>query len=450
MTDEAQPLRTDTHDPQPEPYSASYGADGHASGTLSRGSVTTGPFATAPADSGTVSPAPADTRPFYKRVRLMLLVALLALLAYGVMTVMRGSRPAAAVDPATQLPLVAVVVPGNAPTTSAVTFTGAISARYDMPIGVEEGGRISAVLVEAGDRVRAGQVLARLDTSVVASQVASLTAQLEQARAESVLAGQELKRAEQIVESVAALSQSEVDRRRADVQTKAARVKAAEAQLAESRARLNRAEIRAPADGIVLTRTAEVGQTATPGGPALFRLGRGGEIEMRGQVSEQDLPKLKIGQPALVRITGLPDAFEGNVRLLGAVIDPQTRLGEIRVALKPDPNLRPGAFARGEVVTGREQRPVLPQTAVLSDGTQNYVMVVGAGDTVVRKPVMIASTGPRGVVIASGLTGAERVITTAGPFLREGEKVRVADAKGAAGAAPATTKPAPQKTAAAG
>jgi RND family efflux transporter MFP subunit len=227
-------------------------------------------------------------------------------------------------------------------------------------------------------------------------------------------------------------------------------VRAAEAQLAESRARFGRTEVRSPSEGIVLTRTAEVGQTATPGGPPLFRVGRGGEVEMRGQVSEQDLPKLRLGQSALVRITGVTEPFEGKVRLLAAVIDPQTRLGEIRVALTPHPDLRPGAFARGEVVTDREQRPVVPQTAVMSDGTQNYLMIVGDGDKVMRRNVRIASTGPRGVVIADGLTGTERVITTAGPFLREGEVVRVSDANAAAKAPVAPAAGSAKPAAAAG
>ena len=332
MTDEAQPLRTDTHEPQPDPYPAAYEVDAHASGAASRGTVTPGPFAATGADAGSTAPLPGESRPFYRRRRVQLAAVLLAVLALGITLAQRASRPASPVDPAQQTPLVSVVVPGKTPTTAAVSFTGAIAARYDIPIGVEDSGRIAAVLVEAGDRVRAGQVLARLDTSVVGSQVASLTAQLEQARAEAVLAEQELKRAEQIVESVAALSQSDVDRRRADVLTKNARVRAAEAQLAESRARFGRTEVR--------------------------------------------------------------------------------------------------------------------QTAVLSDGTQNYVMIVGEGDHVARRNVRIASTGPRGVVIAEGLDGAERVITTAGPFLREGEVVRVSEAN-AATPAPAAPAAAPAKPAAA-
>lgn len=358
------------------------------------------------------------------------MAAMLVLLAaVGVGLALRAAHPPVSSRPADQIPLVTVAVPGRVPVSSTVSFTGAIAARYDMPIGVEgEGGRIAAVLVEPGDRVRQGQVLARLDTSVIASQVASLAAQLEQARAEAALAQSDLKRAEAIAASAGALSQAEVDRRRSLVATSNARTQAAAAQLAEARTRLGRGEIRAPADGVVLTRSAEAGQTAMPGGPALFRLARGGEIEMRAQVAEQDLPKLKPGQLARIRVTGVDDVFAGRVRLLGAVIDPLTRLGEVRVALDPSPDLRPGAFARGEVETRRETRPVLPQTAVLSDGATNYVLLLGDGDKVARRVVTVSGTNPEGIIIESGLDGTERVVTTAGAFLRDGEVVRPAPA----------------------
>src|SRR6202008_2654050 len=128
--------------------------------------------------------------------------------------------------------------------------------------------------------------------------------------------------------------------------------------------------------GTVLTRRAEVGQIASPGGEALFRVASGGEIEMRGQLAEQDLAQVKVGDAGTVRLTGLSQAFEGRLRLLGAIIEPETRLGEIRITLKPAPALRPGAFARGVVAVGQAQRPVVPQTAVLTDLNGSYVYVI--------------------------------------------------------------------------
>jgi RND family efflux transporter MFP subunit len=179
-------------------------------------------------------------------------------------------------------------------------------------------------------------------------------------------------------------------------------------------------------DGEVLTRKAEIGQIASPGAEALFRIASGGELEMRGQVAEQDLPALKMGQSAQVKLVGLAQPFEGRVRLLGAVIDPQTRLGEIRIALSADPALRPGAFARGSVQVGEAERPVLPQTAVLADTKGSFVYLVDEHGQVQRRAVHVGGTLDSGLIIDSGLVGTERVVRTAAGFLREGEKVNVA------------------------
>ena len=373
-----------------------------------------------------LSPAP-ETLPLWRRPYLIA-GTLLALLAVALAIVFGRAGGSTGPPAAEAAPLVSVRAPGLSAVTTRVTFTGAIVARYDMPIGVEgEGGRVAAVLVEVGDKVKRGQVLARLDNAVVAPQVASLKATLEQYRAEARLAEADYRRAASVAASVGALSREEVDRRQSQMATSAARLKAAEAQLAESEARLGRMEIRAPADGLVLTRTAEAGQSATPGGPPLFRLGRDGAVEMRGQVSEQDLPQLALGQAAEVRLTGVAAPFAGKVRLLGAVIDPQTRLGEVRIALAPHSDLRPGAFARAEVLVARGMHPVVPQTAVLADAQGNYVLVAGPGNRVVRRAVRFGGAEAGGIVIAAGLDGSERVVTTAAAFLREGELVRLAD-----------------------
>jgi HlyD family secretion protein len=295
-----------------------------------------------------------------------------------------------------------------------------------MPIGIDgDAGRIVAVSAEAGDHVKRGQVLAQLDDSVLQPQVNRLAASLEQARAQAALSAAEYRRAKG-VESAGALSAEDIEKRRAAAVTDDASVRVAAAMLAEGQARLARTRVVAPVNGIVLTRKAEVGQIASPGGEALFRLASGGEIEMRGQVAEQDLAALKVGQPASVYLTGFSQAFEGRVRLLGAVIDTQSRLGDIRIALKPDPALRPGAFARGSVTTAKVARPILPQTAVLSDDEGTYVFVVSEENRVQRRGVSISGTTPDGVIISGGLTGNERIVATAGGFLREGESVSIA------------------------
>lgn len=338
-----------------------------------------------------------------------------------------GGKPQGALADRGAIPLVSVIVPGQQPVTTSVSFTGAIAARYDIPIANEgDTGRIVAVYVEAGDHVKRGQLLAKIDDSVVVQQVNRLAAALEQARAQAALSAAEYRRA-QGVEAAGALSAEDIEKRRATAITDAANVKVVAAQLAEAEARLGRTRITAAVEGTVLTRHAEVGQIANPGGEALFRVASGGEVEMRGQIAEQDLAQVKTGEAATVYLTGIDHPFSGQVRLLGAVIDPQTRLGDIRIQLRPDPALRPGAFARAVVAVEKAQRPVLPQTAVMADSAGSYVLIVNAAGKVERRAVRVSGTTEGGVIVAEGLTGGERVVATAGGFLRDGEAVRVAE-----------------------
>lgn len=371
------------------------------------------PELTAPSEDG--------RRRYWLRALLVIAVAaFLAVLAWR-LTQALGVK---AVTSKIPVPTVTVTQVGMSTVPTTVSIIGTIAARYDMPIGVEgDGGRVAAIYVEAGDHVKHGQVLARLNVSVLEPQVANLEAALEQARAEAELADAEYHRA-QAVGASGALSAEETQRRRSAGVTAAAKVKVAAAQLAEAQARLARADVRAPADGVILTRNVEVGQTATAGGEALFRLSEGGEIELRGQVAEQDLPLLKVGQSVDVRLTGTSHIYQGSVRLLPAVIDPQTRLGMARVSLTPDPNLRPGAFARAEVTVSDAERAVLPQTAVLIDDKGSYVLIVNAQSKIERRAVRVSGMVQDGVTIAEGISGKEQVVATAGAFLQEGELVK--------------------------
>jgi HlyD family secretion protein len=376
-----------------------------------------------------MSPVPSEHRPtlgsfiagrggvWIFAIAAIILVSFLAVRLTKVLAV----TPANANKP---VPTVSVTEVGISKVPTTVSIIGTVGARYDMPIGVEDAaGRVASILVEAGDHVKRGQILARLNVSVLEPQVANLEAALEQARAEADLATAEYNRAEAVGAS-GALSVEETQRRKSTAATAAAKVKFAEAQLAESKAHLARADIRAPEDGIILTRNVEVGQTVLPGGDPLFRLSKGGEVEMKGQVAEQDLPLLSVGQLVNVKLTGTARVYAGRIRLLGAVIDPATRLGMARIDLSPDPNLRPGAFARAEVTVSNAERAVLPQTAVLTDERGSYVLIVNAQNKVERRAVRVSGIVQSGVTIAEGVAGSDKVIATAGAFLQEGELVK--------------------------
>jgi HlyD family secretion protein len=369
-------------------------------------------------------PAPAGTAWLTPRRVILIFAAAVALVAVAL--AVRLTQTLAVKKAVTNrvTPAVTVTEAGRSAAPTTVSITGTIGARYDTPIGAEgDAGRVAAVYVEAGDHVKRGQVLARIDTALLVPQVTNLQAALDLAHAEADLAGAEYRRAVAVGKS-GALSAEETERRRSTSVTADAKVKVAAAQLAEAQARLARAEVRAPADGVILTRTVEVGQTVSAGSGALFRMAEGDEVELRGDVAETDLPLLKVGQAVDVRLTGNAKVYPGRVRLLGAVIDPQTRLGMIRVSLAPDPNLRPGAFARAEVTVSNAQRIVLPQTAVLTDEKGSFVLVVNSDDKIERRPVHVSGMVENGVTIADGVSATDRVVATAGAFLQVGESVK--------------------------
>jgi RND family efflux transporter MFP subunit len=321
-------------------------------------------------------------------------------------------------------PLVTVVVPVLGAVTSQVSLTGLISARNDMPIGNEgDAGRISEVLVEAGDRVHKGQVLARLNPITAQSQLDSAEASLDEVRANAAVAQSEWARAQQGGDI---FSKEENERRRTTALTAQAKVKAAQAQVRDARNKLAQTIILAPTDGIVLTRTAEVGQIAVPGSTVLFHLARDAEIEMRGQVAEQDVPRLSLGQTATVRLDGVAKSFTGTIWQIGAIIDAGTRQGTVRIGLPADQNLRPGSFARADIEVGSTTGVLLPQTAVLSDENGSYVLVVGSDNKLERRGVTVGGARSEGLLVSQGLSGGERVVAIAGAFLRTGEIIAIA------------------------
>jgi RND family efflux transporter MFP subunit len=353
-------------------------------------------------------------------------IVLLLALGVGAWLLARShANSAAQSNNAAVPPRVTVVIPILGKINATVSLTGLISARNDMPIGNEgDTGRIAEVLVEAGDHVEQGQVLARLNPITAQSQVHSAEAALDEVKANAAVAEAEWARAQRGADL---FSMEENDRRRTSAATAQAKVKAAEAQLADARNKLAHTTILAPTDGIVLTRGAEVGQIAVPGSTVLFRLARHGQIEMRGQVAEQDVPMLKVGDQVEVRLEGVAHAFPGTIWQIGPIIDPASRQGTVRIALpSEDQDLRPGAFARADIHVGSSTGVILPQTAILADEQGTYVLIVGPDHKLERRKVQVTGARSEGLLISDGLDGSEQIVAIAGAFLRVGEAVAVA------------------------
>jgi HlyD family secretion protein len=270
--------------------------------------------------------------------------------------------------------------------------------------------------------VHAGQTLAVVDRSVETETAAQQAAQVAAAKANAALAQSDYDRAIAL-QGRGFVSKAEIDSKRAARDAAFAQVRVAQAQLAGTRAQIGRLNVVAPTAGLILARSVEVGQIVSPGSGALFRLAENGQMEMRAQLSQQDLVNIHVGMAAQVTPVGSDRSFAGTVWQVAPVIDPQSRLGEVRIAVPYNPAMRPGGFAEARITAGTTTAPQLPQSAVLSDDKGNYVYLINAKNLVERRDIKIGAVNDTGVTIASGLNGDEAVVLSAGPFLNPGQKV---------------------------
>jgi RND family efflux transporter MFP subunit len=147
-------------------------------------------------------------------------------------------------------------------------------------------------------------------------------------------------------------------------------------------------------------------------------------MEMLARLPEADLTRLSPGTQAQVTPVGSTQTYGGRIWQISPVIDPQSRQGEARIAIAGDRNVRPGGFATAQISVGAVDAPLLPESAVLNDEDGSYVYIVGNGNVVQRRPVKVGAVVDKGVVIAEGLSGSERIVLAAGAFLSPGEKIR--------------------------
>jgi HlyD family secretion protein len=367
------------------------------------------------------------------RRRLMIIAAIVAVIviaaaAYFFKPADEAAAGAAGKDDK-QAARVTVVVPGRVQVANIVSATGTLAARRDMPVGVAgEGGLVTRVWVQPGDWVRQGQVLVSIDRAVQDQQANQLVAQVTVAQADARLAQAELDRASALL-SRGFISKADIDRRTATRDSARARVAVAVAQLNEGRNRNGRLDVRAPASGLILARTVEPGQIVSAGSPALFRLAGGGEMELKAEMSEADLARMRVGLGASVTPVGTASQFNGQIWQVAPIIDPTSRQGIARIALSYNAALRPGGFATAQISAGQVDAPMLPESAVLSDDKGNYVFVIDAKNKVERRQVKTGSVSDSGIPVIEGLSGNEQVVLSAGAFLNPGETVVAQRAK---------------------
>lgn len=374
-------------------------------------------------ESGHNAPVAGMERSTPRLTWLLVLIGVI-LATVAIWFLLHGGNTDDAASDAVQAPVVSVVQPGRSTVAGRITATGSLAARREMPVGsVGEGGQVRSVLVEPGDWVGKGQVLAVIDRSVQSQQIASQVAQVHVAEADARLAQSNLDRALLLVDR-GFISKADVDRLTATRDAANARVQVARATLGQLQAQAARLNIVAPEAGLVLERNVEPGQTVTGSSGVLFSLAKGGEMELLARLDEADLSRLSVGEPAQVTPVGTQAAFTGQVWQISPVIDATSRQGTARIALAYDPALRPGGFASATINSGTVVAPMLPESAIQNDEKGSFVYVVGKDNRVKRQPVAVGQVTESGIVVTSGLNGSEHVVLRAGGFLNPGDQVK--------------------------
>jgi len=334
--------------------------------------------------------------------------------------------------------------------TETVLATGSLVAREEILVGPEvEGLRITEVLADEGQRVKKGDVLARLVADTLDAQLAQNDAALARTAAAIAQAKAAIVQAEaRLIESRNAyerakplrqaghLTEAVFDQREQAARTAQAQLAAAheglrlaeaeraqvEAQRRELMWRRGRVEVTAPADGIISRRMARVGGYAAGAAEPIFRIVAKGEVELDAEVIETRLAAIKLGQPARVEVAGLGEVA-GTVRLVSPEVDKSTRLGRVRIFLGDNPGLRVGSFARGSIVTAKGNGLAVPASAVLHGLDGPTVQVVRANRVETRRVKTGLAAGAL-VEVREGLLDGDLVVARSGTFLREGDTVR--------------------------
>ncbi len=348
-------------------------------------------------------------------------------------------------------PAIRVVSADKRELVDALAVTGTIVAREEASVGTDLNGlAVLALNADQGDTVKKGQVLAVLDRSLLDTQLAQAEASRAQAEASAAQVGAQIADAEvtvrqatdslrrtQELQKKRVATQAQLDDATNALDSAKARLGAAQKALTASQAQLavieaqkqnivvqiGKTEVRAPADGLVLSRSATLGGVVSTSAAPLFRIAIHGEFELAADVAEIEMPRLRKGMPAAVKLPGLRDPLQGSVRLVSPEISQKSRLGSIRVSLPVEEAVRAGNFARASVEISRRETVAVPSSAVIYADDKAFLQVV-ENDTVKTAPVTLGTRSGEWIEVASGVRQGADVVARAGTFVADGDRVK--------------------------
>lgn len=363
----------------------------------------------------------------------IVLIAVSALCIWAATTFYSKSGTEEAPKPAAAKPAltVATALPQQLNLPVKLSANGNITAWQEAIIGSESNGlRLVQVLVNVGDQVKAGQVLAVFSGDSVQAEVAQAKASLIEAQANAADAADNAERARTLASS-GALSAQQINQYNTAEQTAKARVEAAKAVLETQQLRGRQTRVLAPDKGVISARTATLG-SVVGAGTELFRMIRGGRLEWRAEVTSAELGRITAGTTATV-VAASGAQLKGRVRMIAPSVDPQTRAALVYVDLPVSAGMaspaKAGMFARGEFDLGSTPALTVPQPALVVRDGFNYVFRLNADQRVSQLKVQTGRRAGDRVEIISGLAADARVIVSGAGFLNDGDLVRVSDSQ---------------------
>ncbi|KPG02070.1 secretion protein HlyD [Rhodopseudomonas sp. AAP120] len=306
--------------------------------------------------------------------------------------------------------------------TRSITATGNVVAWREIPVSPEVGGlAVTEVAVDEGDLVAKGQVLARLNQDLTTAAISKQKAAIDELQASLAIARSDAARAHSVSSGV--ISAQMIEQRETLVKTTEAKLQAAQAQLDEAEARDRQTVIVAPAAGTITSRSVAIGQVVQAG-VEMFRLIQDNRIEVDARVIESDLLGPASGQSATIfGPTGKSE--RGTVRIVSPIVDPKTRLGTVRIALPGGTHLKPGMFARVEIVVESKLALTVPLKALVWREAKAHVFKVGRDNLVSLTEVAISGGATDNVEVLRGLDVGDRIVTQGAGLLNDGDIVNV-------------------------
>ncbi len=349
------------------------------------------------------------------RAGLLLAAALAAPLALAAC-----AKPAPPPKPPSRTVRLTTVV--ERPMADGLTTSGLLISREEAAVFPQVTGYpVAQVLVEAGAKVAKGQPLARLDDTLLRSQIAQMNALMAQ---QNVAAEQAQAQADRVqgLEGEGVLSAEQLEQRRFQAQSAKAALAAQTAQLDDLKVRDDRMTVRAPVGGLVLERDVRPGDIAAAGSTPMFRMARDNLIELAADTPEADLYAIRVGDPVQVLLSD-GQTVTGTVRLIEPDVDSTSKLGKVHVALPVRDDLHPGGFARAVFSGVSRPAPCVPETAIRYDADGASVMVVDATNHVSQAAVKTGRHGGGFVELLQGPPTGARILLAAASFVLPGDQV---------------------------